>query len=229
MITAQSNLMLGDFGLSHILKEGEQGVNDEKNNNKWEKGRSYSVSGTSEYLSPEMILNRGHSFSADYWQLGVVLHECLTLRHPFYHRNVFRMQQNILCRNPLFDENTLSKEAIQLLQGLLVKDPAKRLGNNELNDFINLPFFTKYNIQFDAVERCEIRPEYKVHLENLADTSNFDQNFTSEQLLLDDLDLYNQQPQISQTTSNNDNTQSNTSNPYNDSASSFSISVTSPN
>lgn len=32
----------------------------------------------SEYVAPEVILNRGHDISADYWSLGVLMFELLT-------------------------------------------------------------------------------------------------------------------------------------------------------
>lgn len=31
-----------------------------------------------EYVAPEVILNRGHDISADYWSLGVLMFELLT-------------------------------------------------------------------------------------------------------------------------------------------------------
>ena len=39
--------------------------------------RTYSVVGTVEYLAPEVILQRGHMFGADWWSLGIMVYELL--------------------------------------------------------------------------------------------------------------------------------------------------------
>ena len=43
--------------------------------------------GTPEYLSPEILLRKGHDFSVDFWSFGVVLYEIIGGRSPFYDKN----------------------------------------------------------------------------------------------------------------------------------------------
>lgn len=56
-----------DFGLS------KESVDADK--------KAYSFCGTVEYMAPEVVNRRGHTQSADWWSLGVLMvHE---LTHPF--------------------------------------------------------------------------------------------------------------------------------------------------
>lgn len=55
--------MLTDFGLAKQIEENK---------------RSNSLCGTVEYMSPEIVLGKGHDKAADWWSVGVLLFEMLT-------------------------------------------------------------------------------------------------------------------------------------------------------
>lgn len=55
--------MLTDFGLAKHFEENT---------------RSNSMCGTVEYMSPEIVLGKGHDKAADWWSVGVLLFEMLT-------------------------------------------------------------------------------------------------------------------------------------------------------
>lgn len=61
-------MKLVDFGFAKKLQSGR---------------KTWTFCGTPEYVAPEVILNKGHDISADYWSLGVLMFELLTGTPPF--------------------------------------------------------------------------------------------------------------------------------------------------
>ncbi len=51
-----------DFGFAKKLGSGK---------------KTWTFCGTPEYVSPEIILNKGHDHAADYWALGIYICELL--------------------------------------------------------------------------------------------------------------------------------------------------------
>lgn len=76
LIDGDGHIKLVDFGFAKRLGNQE--------------GRpveTYTLCGTPEYLAPEVIHNKGHTASVDWWALGILLYEFLTGYPPFWHQN----------------------------------------------------------------------------------------------------------------------------------------------
>ncbi len=88
-----------------------------------------SFCGSPEYMSPEMLVQSGHSLSVDLYSLGVVLYELLTGLPPHYSPNQQEMIDAIMNDDQgVTFPRSLSLPSKFLLSGLLTKDPDRRLG-----------------------------------------------------------------------------------------------------
>lgn len=117
--------VLVDFGYARQLEQDE---------------KAFTLCGTPRYVAPEMIAGAGHGFAVDYWALGVIVYEMLSRDHPFEFwdgMDDFSLYNSIAEADylPLDDgETNASKDARDFVDQLLVKDPARRLGNDERDD-----------------------------------------------------------------------------------------------
>lgn len=82
--------------------------------------------GTSEYFSPEMIASEPYGFKVDVWAAGVLLFEMLVGRSPFAAGNFAQVLFKISKAAYEFP-NHVSRSARDLVDGLLVREPSRRL------------------------------------------------------------------------------------------------------
>ena len=127
LIDSNGYLRLTDFGLSFIGLNGRQ--QDER-------------VGTADYMSPEIVLSENHSYSCDYWSLGVMTYEMLYGVPPFHGANEDETFENILTATPNLDvlEN-VSYLCKDFIAKLLIHDPEKRLGAKRFEDLMDHPWF----------------------------------------------------------------------------------------
>jgi len=92
--------------------------------------RSNSFVGTHEYLAPEIIRGDGHGSSVDWWTLGIFLYELLFGRTPFKGSGNEDTLANVVSQSLHFPESPdVSIHAKDLISGLLIKEPERRLGS----------------------------------------------------------------------------------------------------
>ncbi|KAJ6319024.1 hypothetical protein OIU76_014379 [Salix suchowensis] len=89
--------------------------------------------GTPCYMAPELFEDGGvHSYASDFWALGCVLYECYAGRPPFVGREFTQLVKSILSDpTPPLPGNP-SRPFVNLINSLLIKDPAERIHWSEL-------------------------------------------------------------------------------------------------
>ena len=115
--------------------------------------------GTVDYMAPEMVLSKGHSFELDIWALGVLLYEMLHGVSPFNAEKDTQKCEKILKGNISFGKG-VSSEAKDLIIKILQEDPINRL---PLGQILKHPFMlkmhigigTKFNHYIDDFGICE--------------------------------------------------------------------------
>ena len=167
LLDEKGHVKLTDFGLSKILEEDNE--------------KTFTICGTPQYLAPEVLLKKGYDKAVDWWSLGCVMYEMLSGRLPFCIKRGMKLTQKIYERGVEYPKS-LTNEAIDLIQKLLVVDPQKRLGQgpNGSDEIKKHPFFKGVN--WDDAWKKKIKPPFIPKLKNDTDLRYFDTMFTDEPL-----------------------------------------------
>lgn len=153
LLSELGHVKLADFGFAKQLVGSE---------------KTFTLCGTPEYLAPEVIQQRGHDFSCDWWGVGILLFEMLTGHAPFQDPNPFKLYEKII-NNPVTFPGDFNPLAQSLIQGLLDKVPTRRIGSSRVQSH---GFFEGVNWQ--AVEAEGLVPPFLPTVRSAEDSSNFD-------------------------------------------------------
>ncbi|RLV93941.1 Serine/threonine-protein kinase psk1 [Spathaspora sp. JA1] len=167
MLNSSGNLVLTDFGLSKVSSESDT---------------THSMTGTAQYMAPEVLQGEPYDYSVDWWSLGCVAFDLLTGSPPYTGSNPKKILEKIkspknkTLKFPFY----LSVEAKDLLRKLLQVDPLKRINIDE--DFTGLKqhrFFRHVNWnELENIEQSEILPPILPIITDPILAENFDSDFT---------------------------------------------------
>lgn len=158
---------LTDFGLAKFIKSDEKAL---------------TFCGTPEYLSPEVIMGKGHNRPADWWTLGVLIYEMLFGIPPFYSSNVQNMFRKAVKEDVVFKPGIkISDEAKDIIMKLLVKNQNKRLGSQaDSLEVLSHPWFA--SIDWSKLLQHKLKAPFVPEVSGDAWLKNFDEEFTKEKV-----------------------------------------------
>lgn len=164
LLTPEGHIKIADYGL---CKDGM-----------WYGNKTSTFCGTPEFMAPELLREQDYTKAVDWWAFGVLLYQMLLCQSPFSGDDEDEVFNAILTDEPLYPID-MAGDIVQIFQGLLTKDPEKRLGAGPRDalEIMEEPFFR--NINFDDLLNLRIKPPYIPEIKSAEDTSYFEQEFTS--------------------------------------------------
>ena len=142
MIDERGYIKLIDFGTAKLLNDNE---------------KTKTIIGSPNFISPEVLLGKGYSFSCDYWSIGICIYYIYYGVLPFGNNSIEILDtyKEIIEKDISFSDND-NIELNSLLITLLDKNENNRLS---LYKMIKTRFFFK-DIDFDALLSYKIKAPF---------------------------------------------------------------------
>jgi serine/threonine protein kinase len=176
LVGADGRLKLTDFGLS-FLGVVDRGLKDDPI------VTSDSIVGTPDYLAPEIVLSKPHTFTADYWSLGIIIYEFLVGVPPFHGENEGITFANIVRGEFSFEDCEVSEDARDLISKLLTLDPEERLGVNGIHEIQQHSWFSG----IDWMGVANLTPPFVPDITDATSTAYFQERYHFVEHVEDDI------------------------------------------
>ncbi|KAI8335465.1 kinase-like domain-containing protein [Chlamydoabsidia padenii] len=136
LLDAQGHVILTDFGLSKVSMDG----------------KTSTICGTVEYMSPEVLMGLEYDHVVDWWSLGILIYDMLTGSPPFTGSR--KKTMDAILSKKIHMPYYFTSDAKDLLSKLLRKNPNARLGAK--NTVRQHRFFAKIN--WKDLEERKVQP-----------------------------------------------------------------------
>ena len=137
------NLVCDDKGFVRLTDFGVAKIKREQN--------SSDTSGTPGYMSPEVLQGQNHSFTVDFYAIGIVGYEFLLGERPYIGSNRKEIKSLVLSKEASIDINdnkdkSWSKECLDFINRCLKRNVVNRLGYHlGVKELKTHPWFAKYD------------------------------------------------------------------------------------
>ncbi|XP_053319211.1 cGMP-dependent protein kinase 2 [Spea bombifrons] len=178
LLDSEGYVKLVDFGFAKKIFPGQ---------------KTWTFCGTPEYVAPEVILNKGHSFSVDFWSLGILLYELLTGNPPFTGPDQMMIYNLILQGIEKIEfHRRITRRPEELIRRLCRQNPAERLGymKNGISDIKKHRWFNGFD--WDGLRSRSLPSPLKPKLEGPIDHSYFDNYPPDEEIPPDEMSGWDQ-------------------------------------
>lgn len=145
LLDGKGNVKIADFGVSKQCQKGQLRMTEQ--------------CGTPAYIAPEILKDKGYTFSVDLWSAGVVLFAMLYGTVPFKANNMEELHK-LIVKGKYVLKDDISIEARNLLRGLLEVNPEKRLTIKQIYRHKWFADLDPHLQLFNDQERDMIRKEY---------------------------------------------------------------------
>ena len=120
------------------------------------------TSGTVGYLAPEILCNQNHTYSIDYYAVGIIAYELAYGHRPYIGRTKHEVKQLILTQQAFieYDElpNGYHDEAADFINQLIQRKPKNRLGRDSISEVINHPWLQGFD--WEGMKQKNLRAYY---------------------------------------------------------------------
>ncbi|KAM4636554.1 cGMP-dependent protein kinase 2-like [Discoglossus pictus] len=160
LLDSEGYVKMVDFGFAKKIGAGK---------------KTWTFCGTPEYVAPEIIMNRGHDFGADYWSLGILIYELLTGSPPFSGTDPIKIYNMVLKGIEKVDfPHRIGRRSEDLIRRLCRINPAERLGNrkNGISDIRKHKWFQGFN--WEGLRNHKLISPLKREIKSITDHSYFD-------------------------------------------------------
>ena len=139
----QMEIKIGDFGLATRMEN--------------ESDRKRTLCGTPNYIAPEVINKKGHSYEVDVWSLGCILYTLLLGKPPFETSSLKDTYTKIRKNDYVIPENRISRDSVLLIQRCLKHEPYDRPTMAQI--YLD-PFFSSFTPATLPTSVCTVAPRY---------------------------------------------------------------------